>query len=96
MKRSAMDEKEILNQLEELAKSLGIIIRYEQLLKEGSFFPGGLCRIKGEDILIINSMAGIDDKIETLAKAVVSFDLSKVYMRPALREFLSKNSPDKI
>lgn len=96
MKRSAMDEKEILNQLEELAKSLGIIIRYEQLLKEGSFFPGGLCRIKGEDILIINSMAGIDDKIEILAKAVVPFDLSRIYMRPALREFLSKRIPDKI
>ena len=96
MKRSGMDEKEILNQLEELAESLGIIIRYEQLLKEGSFFPGGLCKVKGEDILIINSMAGIDDKIEILANAVVSFDLSRIYMRPALREFLSKHSPDKI
>lgn len=96
MKRSGMDEKEILNQLEELAESLGIRIRYEQLLKEGSFFPGGLCKVKGEDILIINSMAGIDDKIEILANAVVSFDLSRIYMRPALREFLSKHSPDKI
>jgi hypothetical protein len=96
MKRSAMDEKEILNQLEELAKNLGIIIRYEQLLKEGSFYSGGLCKVKGEDILIINSVAGIDDKIEILAKAVVSFDLSRVYMRPALREFLSKRAPDKI
>jgi hypothetical protein len=47
-----MDEQEILNQLEELAESLGIIIRYEQLLKEGSFFPGGLCKVKGENILI--------------------------------------------
>jgi len=96
MKRSGMDEKEILNQLEELAESLGIIIRYEQLLKEGSFFPGGLCKVKGEDIVIINSMAGIDDKIEILANAVVSFDLNRIYMRPALREFLSKHSPDKI
>ncbi len=96
MKRSGMDEQEILNQLEELAESLGVIIRYEQLLKEGSFFPGGLCKVKGENILIINSMAGIDDKIEILAKAAVSFDLSRVYMRPALREFLSKRSPDKI
>jgi hypothetical protein len=96
MKRSGMDEKEILNQLEGLAKNLGIIIRYEQLLKEGSFYSGGLCKVKGEDILIINSVAGIDDKIEILAKAVVSFDLSRVYMRPALREFLSKRAPDNI
>jgi len=96
MKRSGMDEKEILDQLEELAESLGIKIRYEQLQKEGTFFPGGLCKVKGENILIINSKAGMEDKIETLAKAVISFDLSRVYMRPALREFLIEHPPDEI
>jgi len=96
MKRSGMDEKEILDQLEELAESLGIKIRYEQLQKEGTFFPGGLCKVKGGNILIINSKAGMEDKIETLAKAVISFDLSRVYMRPALREFLIEHPPDEI
>ncbi len=96
MKRSGMDEKDILDQLEELAESLGIKIRYEQLQKEGTFFPGGLCKLKGKNILIINSKGGMEDKIETLAKAVISFDLSKVYIRPALREFLLKYSSDEI
>jgi hypothetical protein len=96
MKRSGMDEKDILDQLEELAKTLGIKIRYEQLQKEGAFFPGGLCKVKGEKILIINSKSGMDDKIETLTKAVISFDLSRVYMRPALREFLLKHASDEI
>jgi hypothetical protein len=96
MKRSGMDEKDILDQLEELAKTLGIKIRYEQLQKEGTFFPGGLCKVKGENILIINSKSGMDDKIETLIKAVISFDLSRVYMRPALREFLLKHASDEI
>ncbi len=96
MKRSGMDEKDILDQLEELAKTLGIKIRYEQLQKEGTFFPGGLCKVKGENILIINSKSGMDDKIEILAKAVISFDLSRVYMRPALREFLLKHASDEI
>jgi hypothetical protein len=96
MKRSGMDEKDILDQLEELAKTLGIKIRYEQLQKEGTFFPGGLCKVKGENILIINSKSGMDDKIETLTKAVISFDLSRVYMRPALREFLFKHASDEI
>ena len=94
MKRSGLKNEDILSQLEELANSLDIKVRYEQLKKEGAFFPGGLCKVKGENILIINSRANIEDKIETLAKAVISFDLSQVYMRPALRDFLSKISPD--
>lgn len=85
-----MDEDTLLNQLEELAHSLGIEIRYEPLRRESSFFPGGLCRIKGEYVLILNSTATTEDKIQTMAKAVNRFDLSKVYLRPGLREFLDK------
>ena len=83
-----MDENTLLGQLEELAQSLGIEIRYEVLKREGSFFPGGLCRLKGEYVLILNSAATLGDKIQTLAKSVNRFDLSKVYLRPGLREFL--------
>ncbi|MBW1806228.1 MAG: hypothetical protein JRJ06_07670 [Deltaproteobacteria bacterium] len=83
-----MDDNKILEQLEELANSLEIPVRYEQIKKESSFFPGGLCKVKGEDILIINSMATVEDKIQILVKAVTSFDISQVYMRPVLREFL--------
>lgn len=87
-----MDEKVILVQLEELANNLGVQVRYEQIRKEGSYYAGGLCRIKGEEILIVNSRARTDDKIEAMAKALASFDLSQVYVRPALRDFLSKYS----
>ncbi len=85
-----MDEDTLLNQLEELAHSLGIEIRYEPLRRESSFFPGGLCRIKGEYVLILNATATTEDKIQTMAKAVNRFDLSQVYLRPGLREFLDK------
>ena len=83
-----MDEDTLLGQLEELAHSLGIEIRDEPQKREGGFFPGGLCRIKGEYVLILNSAAATEDKIQTLAKAVNRFDLSRVYLRPGLREFL--------
>jgi len=78
----------MLGQLEELAQSLAIQIRYEPIKKEGTFSPGGLCRLKGENLLIINSKATTKDKIQALAKAVNRFDLSQVYVRPGLREFL--------
>ena len=85
-----MDDKILLAQLEELAENLAIEIRYESIRKEGSFFTGGLCRLQGKDILIVNSDASMGDKIQALAKALRRSDLSRVYMRPALREFLTK------
>ena len=68
-----MDENTILGQLEELASSLTIEVRYESINKQGSFFPGGLCRLKGNYVLIINSRATTNDKIQALAKAVTRF-----------------------
>lgn len=89
MRRPDLNDDTILSLLEELANNLGIQIRYEHLIKEGSFYPGGLCRIKGENIIIINSKAKTDDKIQILARGMKSFDLSQVFIKPALREFLA-------
>ena len=89
MRRSDLNDDTILSLLEELANNLGIQIRYEHLKKEGSFYPGGLCRIKGENIIIINSKAKTDDKIQIMARGMKSFDLSQVFIKPALREFLA-------
>ncbi len=83
-----MDENTLLGQLEELAHSLGIEVRSEPIKKAGSFSPGGLCQLKGEYLVILNSTATKEDKIETLAKAVTRFDLTQVYLRPGLRELL--------
>jgi hypothetical protein len=83
-----VDDNSLLSQLEELAHSLGIDVRYEAIKKEGTFYPGGLCHLKGEYVLILNNLATKRDNIETLARAVSQFDLSGVYVRPGLREFL--------
>jgi hypothetical protein len=96
MKKSGLAEESLLSQLEELTESLGIKIRYEKILKEGSFFSGGLCRIKGEDIIIINSKISIEDKIDILARALISIDLSQIFIKPALREFLTQYNPGRV
>jgi|WetSurSiteA1Bulk_404760.scaffolds.fasta_scaffold171397_1 hypothetical protein len=96
MKRPGLAEEGLLSQLEELTESLGIKMRYEKILKEGSFFSGGLCRIKGEDIIIINSKISIEDKIDILARALISIDLSQIFIKPALREFLTQYNPGRV
>ena len=83
-----MDENTLLSQLEELAESLHIEVRYESFKGEGAFSTGGLCKLKGEYLLIINSKASARDKVEAIAGALKGFDLSQVYLRPGLREFL--------
>ncbi|MGE5840492.1 MAG: hypothetical protein ACM34H_11190 [Deltaproteobacteria bacterium] len=85
-----MDERSLLGQLEELARGLGIEVRYEMLKREGAFTQGGLCRLKGQYLLLVNSKAANRDKIEALAVAVNRFDLSQVFMKPGLRDFLAR------
>ena len=51
---------------------------------------GGLCLLKGEYVLIINSEATAKEKIKTLAMAIKHFDLDQIYIRPVLRELLDK------
>jgi hypothetical protein len=51
---------------------------------------GGLCLLRGEYILIINSKATTMDRINTLATALKHFDLDEIYLRPVLRDLLDR------
>jgi len=88
-----MDEELMLEQLETLAKGLEVEVRYETLRRETRFNPGGLCRIRGLPVVIVNRKAPLRDQLEVLAGAIKRFDLGSVYLRPGLREFLEGISP---
>ena len=88
-----MDEISAIDHLEALAYSLGIQVRHEYLeSEETSFHSGGLCRVKGKHMIIVNAAAPSADKVQTLAKALRRFDLSGVYIKPALRDLLEEPS----
>jgi hypothetical protein len=83
-----VDDQTLLNQLEELAQRLTIEIRYVTIRKGDFLATGGLCRVEDQYIIVVNKKSTIKDKVEILARAIKRFDLSKVYLRPALRDFL--------
>ena len=87
-KKKSMQNDETLGHLEELARSLDITVRYEKIQKESAFFPGGYCKVKGKDLIIINSKASLDDKVEIIARALLLFDLSQMFVLPAVRELI--------
>ncbi len=83
-----MDEEALLGHLEKLAHDLGIHVRYESLKGESDFQRGGLCRLKGRSYIIIEERADTGQKVETLARALKRFDLSRIYVKPGIRDFL--------
>ncbi|HNR14459.1 MAG TPA: hypothetical protein PLG17_01940 [Thermodesulfobacteriota bacterium] len=85
-----MDSIHLQNQLEKLAQKLSVTLRYESIESEEVLFPGGLCRIKGEQVVIINSKAPSEEQLGALGRALMQFDLTGVYLRPAVRDFLEQ------
>ena len=87
-----MDQIAIIDELEELIKNFGVQIRREPIKQDEDLVNvvGGLCLLRGEYVLIINSKATTMDRIKTLATALKHFDLDQIYLRPVLRELLDK------
>lgn len=81
----------ILLQLEELAERLGILVRDENINIDDVSSNGGLCLVEGKYILILNSKTTLQEKIQVAIKALQQFDLSDVYIKPAIRELLERN-----
>ena len=83
-----MNEEVLLNQLEDLAEKLGILVRDENISIEESSSSGGLCRIEGEYVLILNSKVTVKEKNQVMINALQQFDLSGIYIKPVIRELL--------
>lgn len=83
-----MTDEDLLIELEALACKLEIVIRDEALNIEESWSSGGLCRIEGQYVLILNSRATVKEKIQVMIKALQPFDLSDLYLKPVIRNLL--------
>ena len=91
-KPTVLDDSSILGELEELAESIGLQIRHEHIKSDDDLpnVPGGICRLKGDRVVILNSKATTRDRIRALAEALRHFDLEGIYIRPAVRRLLDK------
>jgi hypothetical protein len=83
-----MNEEVLLSQLTELAEKLGISVREENINLEESSGTGGLCRVEGKYILLLNSRAAVQEKNQVAIRALRQFDLSNIYLKPIIRELL--------
>ena len=80
-----MKPHSILQGFENLIQSLSIDLRYEK-----GNFAGGLCRLPGKNIFIINPKLPIENKIKLIASELRALELNHIYIRPVLRKIINE------
>ncbi len=81
-----MTAREKLDQVVEVAKALGVSVRYEPMEGAG----GGLCKLRNRLVLFVDMDA---DAVITYERVLVAladnFDLDAIYLRPQIRQDLA-------
>lgn len=90
-----MNETMILQNLEAIAEKMSIQVNYENLRKKHIFSKGGLCRLKEDKVVIIDTTLNLSEKIDVLSDALSQFDLEDIYMPPAIRKIVTQKSNKK-
>jgi 2,3-bisphosphoglycerate-independent phosphoglycerate mutase len=75
----------LLEELESVCARLNIQLRYEKTSARG-----GLCKVDGRYIVIVDRKAKEDYKATVIAKALKQFDLSDIHLKPSVREFIDE------
>ena len=79
----AVDELAQLDLLTEIAEELGVRVRREPIDGEG----GGLCRIKGQQVLFIDTLADVATRVDRCLEALARLPgIDDHYLRPDIRE----------
>lgn len=78
-----MKQEEIIEELHNVARQLGVNIRYER-----GDFEGGYCILKEQKILLVNRRLMPVRKASVLAIALQEIGLETVFLKPALRVYI--------
>ncbi|MBI5536658.1 MAG: hypothetical protein HY898_28320 [Deltaproteobacteria bacterium] len=90
-----MDLPQVYEQLEALLFRLGIPVRCEPF--DARLFgdlnvQGGLCKLRGSNVVVVDSRAPVADRVGVLAQILASFDLEGVYLPPQIRDLIAAHA----
>ena len=63
---------------------LGVEVRVETGWHGGAS-RGGLCRLRGVPVVLVDAASSVPDRIGVLCEALAGFDIETVFLPPALR-----------
>ncbi len=92
-----MGPPEILRELEALARRLGVGLRFDPFERYagGAGRRGGLCRLRGRTMIVVDEALPVLDKIEVVASALATFDLDRVFTPPEVRLRHERRPPNR-
>jgi hypothetical protein len=83
----------MVEELAQAAERVGLQVRRERLLREiGYRARGGACRLREQDLVIIDSAQPAADQLEVLLEALRPRDLEALYLSPAARRLLQNQT----
>ena len=78
-----MKHEDLINELQEIARQLGVTVRFEK-----GDFEGGYCILKTEKVMLVNRRLQPTRKAVVLALALHEIGLETVFIKPAVREYI--------
>lgn len=78
-----MSHEELIIELHELARQLGVTIRYEK-----GDFEGGYCVLKDSRLLLVNKRLMPARRASVLALAMREIGLENIFIKPAVRQYI--------
>ena len=79
MKRDLKRER-LNRELESVAERL-----FGDVRREDGRFQTGVCRLRGQTALFINTRQPLDERIAALASLIARFNMDDVYLKPVVR-----------
>ena len=87
----SMKPEQIYQGLKDLADRLGIIVSEQKLSTESLKVKSGLCKIRGQHVMILDKQLSIYKKNAILAACLNDMPHDAIFVIPAVREFLSRH-----
>jgi hypothetical protein len=86
-----MDDQHLFDELLQAAARLGVEVRLEPF-ETPAIVGGGLCVLRGENLVLIDQRAPLPDRVRALARALGDLQSETVYMAPEARELIEGES----
>jgi hypothetical protein len=64
------------------------VIRYDDLTGMDFHVKGGLCKLRGKNVIILDRRTPLGERIDLLVRALSQFDLSSISMKPYIRHIM--------
>src|SRR5262249_47690124 len=83
-----MELSRLLEELTLAARKVGITVRsepFDSSLSDSKRWRGGLCLVRGQPVILIDSKAPLADRIAMLAAALATVELDHVFLPPIVR-----------